>query len=210
MAERNLGVVACVIERMKRYLLSVIVAFAVGFPIAAHAAPLVGDPVHSSARFGITHLAISHVQGRIPITAWSATVNAAGMPSALKATLDVSKVDTHEPDRDKDLRSPNFFDAATYPTMTFVATSIKATDATHFVAVGNLTLHGVTMPVTLTGEVLGGVTDPWGHKRFGYTASTTINRQDFGMTWGKTLPGGQLIVGNDVTITINAEGIIPK
>ena len=155
---------------------------------------------HSSAQFTATHFGLAHVTGILPIQ--SATISgpkAPALPASIVATLDPNGVDTRDSDRDSDLRSPHFFDAAKYPTVTFTSTSIVPVDAKTFDATGNLTLHGVTKPVTLHTTFLGQITDPRGHLHAAYEATTTIKRSDFGITYGP------VIVGDDVAIQIDIE-----
>ncbi len=132
------------------------------------------------------------------------------MPASVTATLDVKAIDTKTADRDADLRSDNWFDVSKYPTITFKSTSIVPGLNGAFTMNGDLTMHGVTKPVTLTGKVEGSVVDSHGRRHVGYSATGTIDRRDFGLNWGKTTPGGALIAGNDVTITLNAEAIVSK
>ncbi|MBV8490665.1 MAG: YceI family protein [Candidatus Eremiobacteraeota bacterium] len=173
-----------------------------GSAVASAATPQrwIVDPVHSTAQFTATHFGLSHVLGVIPIQ--SATIVAPqspALPSSITATLDATGVDTRVADRDADLRSPHFFDAAQYPTISFVSTAIAPVDAKTFDATGNLTMHGVTKPVVLRTSYLGQITDPRGRQRVAYTATTTIKRSDFGM--------GQfpIVVGDDIAIEIDVE-----
>jgi polyisoprenoid-binding protein YceI len=173
----------------------------------ALAADYTVDPAHTLATFTVTHLTISRVNGKIPVTGGTVTANDAGMPSAISTTLSVKDLNTEEPDRDKDLRSPRWFDTDKYPTMTFVSKSITGTPQAMQIA-GDLTFHGVTKPVTLTGKELGKITDQRGRTHIGYEAHTTFDRRDFGLTFAGA-PGGNLIAGYDVTVDLNVE-IISK
>lgn len=160
------------------------------------------DPVHSSATFTITHLGISHVTGTIAIK--SATVvipDGSNIPVSATATLDPGTIDTHNDMRNGDLKSPHFFDVATYPAMTFASTKITAIDATHFTMVGDLTMHGQTHPVTLTGEYIGRMTDSRGREHVGYDAKGTVDRTQWGMTYGP------IVAGNDADLEIDVEAI---
>jgi polyisoprenoid-binding protein YceI len=128
-------------------------------------------------------------------------------PSAtvVQASIDVSTVDTGEPARDTHLKSPDFFDLAKFPTMTFVSRSAIRTSQGVDLS-GDLTLHGVTKAVVLhVSDITKEIKDPRGMLRIGATATTVINRQDFGMVWNHNLDGGGVVVGNDVTITIDIE-----
>lgn len=132
-----------------------------------------------------------------------------GQPEQWKAeaTIQAASIDTRVQDRDNHLRSKDFFDVEHYPTMTFKSTGV--TDATTSSAKlhGLLSLHGVEEPVTLDVQIHGVAKDPWGKVRSGVTATTTLNRKEFGLTWNKVLETGQLLVGEDVEIVLEIEGI---
>jgi polyisoprenoid-binding protein YceI len=178
--------------------------------VAALAAPVLAadytvDPNHTLATFTVTHLTISRVNGKIPVTAGTVALNDAGMPTSITTTLSVKDLNTEAPDRDKDLRSERWFDTDKYPTMTFVSKSVSGTPQAMTIA-GELTFHGVTKPVTLTGKELGKITDQRGHIHYGYSATTTIDRREWGLNFAGA-PGGNLIAGYDVTIDLNVEVI---
>ncbi len=159
------------------------------------------DPPHSSATFTAIHLGISRVSGVIPMKdVVIETQPGSTMPVQAHADFDPSGIDTRNGMRDGDLRSPHFFDVATYPAMSFVSTKIAPSDATHFTMTGNLTMHGQTHPVTLQGTILGSMTDPRGHVHAAYSAKTTIDRTQWGMTWGNPFAGNSI----DVDIEIEA------
>jgi polyisoprenoid-binding protein YceI len=160
------------------------------------------DPVHSSANFTVTHLGISHVNGIIPIKSSSIDVpDGSNIPVSAEAVFDPSGVDTRNSDRDSDLRSPHFFDVATYPMMRFKSTKITTTDATHFTMTGDLTLHGQTHPVTLAAQYLGRATTPNGQQRIAYEAKTTIDRTQWGMNYGNPF------AANSVDIELDIEAV---
>jgi polyisoprenoid-binding protein YceI len=186
-------------------------ALAAALAVAAVAAPALAadyavDPNHTQATFTVTHLAISRVNGKIPVTGGTISIGANGLPSAISVTLSAKDIDTNSADRDRDLRSGDWFEVDKYPTMTFVSKSVSGTPQS-FTVNGELTMHGVTKPVTLTAKELGKMTDARGRTHVGYSASATLDRRDWGLNWGKTTPGGSLIAGNDVTIDINAEAV---
>lgn len=163
------------------------------------------DPVHSTAQFTATHFGLSHVLGIIPIqNAVIIAPQSPSQPASITATLDVTGVDTRVSDRDADLRSPHFFDATQYPTITFTSTAIAPVDDKTFNVTGNLTMHGVTKPVVLKTTYLGQMTDSRGRTRAAYVATTTIKRSDFGMS---NFP---LVVGDDVSIEIDIEADAAK
>ncbi|MFN2460226.1 MAG: YceI family protein [Candidatus Velthaea sp.] len=166
------------------------------------------DPGHSSAEFGIKHFAITTVKGTIPVKAGTIAIPAGKeIPSSIEATLDASAIDSKNERRDNDLKSPDFFDVQRYPTITFKSTKIDGTDPSKFTIVGELTMHGVTKPVTLEAHLEGNGTGARGEKRLGYSAVTTIHRRDFGLTNGTTNATGALVVGEDAQVTLDVEAI---
>ncbi len=188
---------------LRRTLLSAALAAALAAP--AWAADYAADPAHSQATFTVSHLTVTKVSGQIPIQSAAVSTGANDLPTKVEASLDLRGVDTREPDRDRDLRSDDFFDVAKYPTMTFVSRKVEGTPAA-FTIGGDLTFHGVTKPVTLAAKLEGKVTDSRGRTHLGYSASTTIDRRDWGLNWGK-MSGGALIVGNEVTINLTVEAV---
>lgn len=163
------------------------------------------DPVHSTAQFTAKHFGIVPVVGTIPIVAASVTIDSGSqIPVAVSAQLDPSKEDTHFDMRDHDVRSPHFLDTATYPSMKFVSTKIDGTDPKNFTIAGDLTMHGQTHPVTLVAHVAGAGTSPRGQSIIAYAATATIDRTQWGMTYGP------LIVGNSIDIAINIEADGPR
>ena len=166
------------------------------------------DPVHSSIGFVVRHLMVSKVRGKF--TTFEAQIVTAPNPleSSATATIDLSSVDTGNEQRDNDLRSTNFFDVETHPKMTFASTGIRP-DGDHFIVDGDLTIRGVTKPVSLTVEVNGFGPDPFGGTRAGFSASGEINRADFGISFNAPVPGGVMISEN-VRLEIEAEAVLRK
>jgi polyisoprenoid-binding protein YceI len=166
------------------------------------------DPVHSHIGFVARHLMVSKVRGRF--TTFSAQIVTAEDPlkSSATVTIDLSSVDTGNEMRDNDLRSTNFFDAATHPAMTFSSTGIRR-EGDDFVLDGDLTIRGVTKPVSLTFEVNGFGPDPFGGTRAGFSARGEINRIDFGVSFNAPIPGG-VMIGEKVQIEIEAEAVLKK
>ena len=164
------------------------------------------DPAHSQVDFGIKHMGISTVHGRFAIKEGTIDLDPANLTgSAVMATIDVSSVDTGVAARDGHLRSPDFFDTAKFPTATFKSTKLTKTGEGYDV-VGDLTLHGVTKPVTLhmeapSKEQIG--MDKMPHR--GFTATATLHRQDFGLTWNGTLASGDSMLGDDVKMEFDIE-----
>ena len=165
------------------------------------------DPMHSEADFAIKHMAISTVHGSFHGLSGVITFDPANVAkSSVEATIPVDTVDTGVAPRDNDLKSPRFFDAAQFPTMTFKSTSVHKADD-HYDVAGNLTLHGVTKPVVLKLEELGkeetGMDKKSVHR--GFTATTTINRQDFGLAFNGTLSSGDAVLSNEIKIEIDID-----
>ena len=121
--------------------------------------------------------------------------------------IQVASIDTNVEARDKDLRSDRFFDAEQFPTLEFTSTSVVAVSETKFKAKGFLTMHGVKKEVVLDIEFLGKGNDPWGNLRYGFHASTVVNRKDFGMQWNEVLETGGMLVGEEVTISLDMEAL---
>lgn len=161
------------------------------------------DPAHSAAQFSVKHMGISTVRGTFTKVNGTVQYDPADLSkSSIEAVIDAASVDSRVEMRDNDLRSDHFFDVAKYPTLTFKSTRIEAAGPGKLKAVGDLTIHGVTKEVTL--EIDGPsqpVKDPKGITHIGASATTTVNRQDFGMS------GLQGMIGNDVTLTIDTEMI---
>jgi polyisoprenoid-binding protein YceI len=167
------------------------------------------DPSHSTVGFSVRHLMITKVRGAF--TGVSGTIElAAGssIPVAISAEVDVHTIDTREPNRDAHLKSPDFFEADTYPKMTFASTAISPSGGTEFTLVGDLTIHGVTKSVTFEGEFTGQGTNPFAPgDRFAYEAKTKIKRSDFGLTWNVALEAGGVTVSDDVEITLDIQAL---
>jgi polyisoprenoid-binding protein YceI len=169
------------------------------------------DPQHSSAQFAVTHLMISKVRGEFHAVNGTVNIDDSDISkSAVEVTIDASTVDTREPDRDKDLKSPHFLDVAKYPTMSFKSTRIEKSASGKLRITGDLAIHGVTKSVVLdVTEPNPPIKDPWGLQRTAISGSTKINRQDFGLNYSPTLDNGGLVVGNEIEITLDAEMIVP-
>ncbi|MCU1550979.1 MAG: polyisoprenoid-binding protein [Glaciihabitans sp.] len=167
------------------------------------------DAAHSEITFSVRHLAISKVRGSFE--KFDVTIVTGDSPdeSTIEATIDVASVNTNQKDRDNHLRTSDFFLVEEYPTITFKSTSIQTTGE-DFTLVGDLTLRGVTKKVTLTGELGGVITDEYGQTKAGATASTKINRKDFGVNWNMALEGGGFTLGDEVTVNIELEVVLQK
>ncbi len=165
------------------------------------------DPSHSEVTFSVRHMMISKVRGTFGVK--SATLIAPENPleTTVAATVDVSSVDTKDEGRDNHLRSADFFDTETYPTMDFRSTGVRI-EKGDFLVDGDLTIKGITKPVTFDFDFGGFGTDPWGNYKAGATAKAVINREDFGLTWNAALETGGVLVGKDVTIELDLQGAL--
>lgn len=165
------------------------------------------DQVHSQVEFSVDHLVVFKVngafneyQGEIEADSTSKSLTSA------KAEIKVASIDTREPKRDGHLLSADFFDAENHPLMTFASKRVEGSGE-NITVVGDLTIRGTTREVTLKGGFRGENTDPWGNVRAGFTASTQINRHDYGLSWNKALETGGFVVGDEVTIRLEVQGV---
>jgi polyisoprenoid-binding protein YceI len=167
------------------------------------------DPAHSAAHFSVRHMMISNVRGDFTKVSGTVLLDARNPAnSAVEALIDAASINTREAQRDTHLKSADFFDVEKYPEMAFRSKSVVAAEDGELRVKGDLTIHGVTREVTLTVE---GPTpeakDPWGNQRIGATATTKINRKDFGLGWNVALEAGGVLVGEDIRISIDIEAI---
>lgn len=193
----------------KRFVVASLLALAL--PALASAAPVVYkvDPDHSSVSFSIRHF-VSNVQGRFKDFDGTIKYDKQNpTASSVEFTAQVASIDTDNKDRDNHLKSPDFFDAAKFPTMTFTSTSVKAKDANTLDVTGNLTIHGMTKTVTIPVSVLGTVATKGGEKA-GFESNFTIDRKDYGVQWNRVLDTGGTMLGNDVKIAVSVEANTPK
>jgi polyisoprenoid-binding protein YceI len=200
---------------MRGHCLRVMVAGALmiggWFPAFAKATAYKLDPQHSSAQFAVTHLMISKVRGEFHAVNGAVSLDDSDITkSSVEVTIDASTVDTREPDRDKDLKSPHFLDVAKYPTISFKSTKVEKGGSGRLKITGDLAIHGVTKSVVLdVTQPNAPIKDPWGLQRTAVSGTTKINRQDFGLNYSPTLDNGGLVVGNEVEITLDVEMIVP-
>jgi len=165
------------------------------------------DPSHSDVAFSVRHLMLSKVRGRFGSFSGSFVTAEDPVDSHVEAVVDLSSIDTNSADRDAHLRSADFFDVEQHPTMSYRSTGIRA-NGNEWVVDGELTLHGITLPVPLQLEVHGFLPDsPFGDTRVGFTATGEINRDDFGITFNQVLEGGGLGLGNKVQITLEIQAV---
>jgi len=170
------------------------------------------DPTHSSVLFSVRHLMVSNVRGSFTSVKGSVAYDPADPASTtVTATIDASTIHTHDEKRDEHLRSAEFLDVAKFPTLEFKSTSVKKTGDTEFEVTGNLSVHGVTKPVTFKVEdVSPEAKDPWGNTRIGAMAKAKLKRSDFGLTWNAPLETGGVLVGDEVKLDFELEFIQAK
>lgn len=164
------------------------------------------DPAHSSVEFSIKHMMVSTVRGRF--SKFNADINfdeAHPERSSVEAWIDLASIDTREPNRDNHLRSPDFFDVATYPTMHFKSRSVQLKGDGQYKVVGDLTIRGVSREVVLDATYAGAGKDPWGGYRAAGSLEGAVSRKDFGLTWNVALEAGGFLVGDTVKIIVDAE-----
>jgi len=167
------------------------------------------DPVHTVAEFKVKHMMISNVKGQFPAVKGALALNETALTdSHIEASIDAASINTREAQRDAHLKSADFFDVEKFPTLSFKSTRISRVKDGELAVAGDLTIHGVTRNVVFTVE---GPTapgkDPWGNTRMGLSATTKINRKDFGLTWNAALETGGILVGEEVTITLDVQFI---
>lgn len=168
------------------------------------------DPEHTTIGFSAVHMMVSNVRGQFMEYAGFIEMDPETKSvKTIEATIKSTSINTNHEKRDTHLRSPDFLDVEKYPTMTYKLKSYR-NRSDEYTAVGDLTLHGVTKEITLTGRLIGVTKDPEGKMRAGFTGKGRINRRDFGIQFNKTLDNGGLIVGDDVTIMLDVEGIKSK
>jgi polyisoprenoid-binding protein YceI len=190
---------------MKRFLLALLAVAVFALPGFAQTETWNLDPPHSAAHFAVRHLGISTVRGAFSKVSGTVQYDPAHPEqTVVDVTIDANSVDTRVEMRDKDLRSPNFFDVEKYPTITFKSKKVEASGSGKLNITGDLTIHGVTKEVVLHAEGPSGpIKDPRGNQHMGATASTEVNRKDFGVNGA---PGG---VGDNITITLDVEMVKP-
>lgn len=165
------------------------------------------DPAHSAVQFSVRHMMISNVRGEFSKLSGTVQYDPAELPkTAIDATVDASSLNTRVEARDKDLKSANFFDVEKYPTLTFKSKRVESAGAGKLKLIGDLTMHGTTREVAF--DVDGPspvIKDPRGNLHIGASASTKVNRKDFGMTFNRVMDGGGVVVGDEVAVVIDVE-----
>ena len=167
--------------------------------------PLEIDRSHSDVAFQVRHL-LSKVRGRFNEFTGTIEFDASNPQSSrVDVTMQAGSIDTAEPDRDKHLRSADFFDVENYPTLRFVSTSVTPRGGNDYDVRGDLTIHGVTRQVVLPATFVGAAIDPWGNQKSVFEAELTLNRKDFGLTWNAALETGGFLVGDEVRVSLSIQ-----
>ena len=164
------------------------------------------EPSHSELTFKVRHMMISNVSGQFK--SFDSTVETDGddfSSAKVTFTAEVDSISTNNEQRDGHLKSPDFFDAAGHPQITFESTRMENVGGENYKLHGNLTMRGVTKPVTLDVEYGGTIKDPWGNTRAGFTVEGKINRNDYGLSWSALTEAGGMVVGEDVKLHANVE-----
>jgi polyisoprenoid-binding protein YceI len=165
------------------------------------------DAAHKRVGFVVRHLMVSKVRGEFAEATATITVAENPLESSVTATIQTASVHTGQADRDNHLRTGDFFEAEKYPTIDFVSTGVKSHDGNEFVLAGDLTIKGVTRPVELQVEFEGVGRSPYGFDVFGFSASTEVDREDWGLTYNMALESGGVMIGKKVKIEIEGEAI---
>jgi polyisoprenoid-binding protein YceI len=188
---------------MKRTSTALIAILALAAP--ALAAEYAIDPAHSEVTFEIRHL-MSEVSGRFDEFDGEIVADFDNLEaSSVAFTIQAASIDTRNADRDKHLRSEDFFDVANHPEITFSSTKIVSSGDNEYAVTGILTMHGVSKAVTLPVTFLGEMQDPWGNTKAGFEIETSLDRKDYGIVWNKALDAGSLLLGDEVEIEINLQ-----
>jgi len=163
------------------------------------------DKAHSKVGFLVSHLVVSEVEGKFLDFDATITTDAKGKLEKVEAVIKTSSINTDNADRDKHLKSDDFFSSEKFPEITFVSKSIKAAGKNGYKITGDFTMRGVTKSVTLNTKFNGEIKDPWGITKSGWVATTAVNRFDYGLTWSSAVETGGLVVGKDVDISLKLE-----
>jgi len=168
------------------------------------------DSDHAQIGFSARHMMIYNVKGTFNQFKAGFELDESNTLISANAEIETSSIDTKIEKRDNHLRSPDFFDVAKFPKMTFQTTAVKKNGGQSFTLTGDLTIRDVTKTITLEGEILGPIKDPWGNIRAGFQANGKVNRLEFGLKWNKVLESGGVLVGDEITLQLEGEGILNK
>ena len=165
------------------------------------------DPSHTRLGFSTRHAMVTKVRGSFNEVEGTATTGPNLQDASIDLTIQATSIDTRSEDRDAHLRSADFFDVETYPTLTFRSTEVTAIDEQNLRVTGDLTIRDTTRPVTVDFEYAGGATDPFGNERIGFEGAVKVNRKDFGLTWNAALETGGVLVSENVTLEFEVSAI---
>jgi polyisoprenoid-binding protein YceI len=163
------------------------------------------DPAHSNVGFEVRHMGIATVRGAF--RKFQGAIDATGETAVLEGTVEVSSIDTNDPQRDGHLASPEFFDAANHAQISFHSAAAEPVDGNQIRLNGEITIKGITQPLELTGVLAEGGTDPWGNERIGLELAGVIDRREFDLKWNQTLPNGNLLVSNEVKLLLSVSAV---
>jgi polyisoprenoid-binding protein YceI len=163
------------------------------------------DPSHSSVGFEVRHMGIATVRGAF--RRFQGTIDATGDAPVLEGTVEVASIDTGEEQRDGHLQAPDFFDVERHPEIKFHTTAIDTAGDGQIELAGKISIKGIERPITLTGTVADGGTDPWGNDRVGFEVEGVIDRREFDLSWNQTLPNGNLLVANEVKLLVSVSAV---
>jgi polyisoprenoid-binding protein YceI len=165
------------------------------------------DPAHSVADFKVKHMMISNVKGQFPKVTGALTLDESDLTNShVEASIEAASIQTHDPQRDAHLKSADFFDVEKFPALSFASTGIRVVREGELAVAGDLTIHGVTRKVVFSVEgPTAAAKDPWGNTRVAVSGTTKINRKEFGLTWNAALETGGILVGDEVTITLDVQ-----
>ena len=169
------------------------------------------DPLHTSLAFEARHAVVTRMRGRFRKLAGNFTIAERPEDSSVAVTIDAASIDTNHPVADEHLRGENYLDVATFPELTFSSTTVEHQDGDRWLVTGDLTIKGVSRPIVLDAMLNGVVPMPYGSKaKLGFTATGSFDRRDYGMDFNIPLPGGGVVVGNEVLLTLDVEADLPE
>jgi polyisoprenoid-binding protein YceI len=166
------------------------------------------DASHSEVGFSVRHLMISKVKGTFKTFEGTLITGETNENFQLSGSISVDSIDTNDDGRNAHLKSADFFDAETFPLITFASTSVRTSNGEDFVLDGEVTIHGITKPITLNVELGGIATDPYGQTKIAAVATGKLKRSDFGLTWNTALESGGVLVGDEITLTLEAQATL--
>lgn len=192
---------------MKRFIKIITLCLTLAIPTFSFASTWNIDTDHSNVGFKVKHLMVSNVKGNFEKYSGTVDLDEKDITKLkVNVTIDTTSINTGVQKRDEHLKSADFFDATKFPTMTFVSRKTSKSGNGTIKITGDLTIHGITRSVVLNAEPISKeILDPWGHTRRGTTANAKINRKDFGLTWNKALEKGGVVVGDEISISLDIE-----